>query len=224
MLNLIPNMENFKLISPIQQQYMENKNICIVTQWKGSQLKINGRNIYGWMGHPGWDYRTYLPFKYIYEMKDGVMSVVKQNNIGFEKCHVPVRAMHKGTVISVANNYSRDYGYNVIVESDEVLIDGRICKVRTRHAHLSQTIKKAGDRVAARTIIGISGNTGISTASHLHSEHIAYWKIGNFYIPEEKWGSQIRLDPKDFLSDGIRYQDAYSAKFFQAPMEDPYLI
>jgi murein DD-endopeptidase MepM/ murein hydrolase activator NlpD len=40
----------------------------------------------------------------------------------------------------------------------------------TRYYHFSKTLVKAGDRVTKGQVIGLVGNTGLSTISHLHYE------------------------------------------------------
>ena len=54
--------------------------------------------------------------------------------------------------------------------------------IETKYGHLNQIIIKKDDKVTAKTIIGKSGNTGKSTAPHLHLE-VMY--MGESKNPEE---------------------------------------
>ena len=48
-------------------------------------------------------------------------------------------------------------------------------EVLTLYAHLSEIRVRAGDGIAARTVVGLSGSTGDATAPHLHFE---LWRWG----------------------------------------------
>jgi murein DD-endopeptidase MepM/ murein hydrolase activator NlpD len=54
-------------------------------------------------------------------------------------------------------------GFGVMVE-----VWDDIQNVATLYAHLQQVLVKAGDRVHARQVVGLSNNTGNSTGPHLH--------------------------------------------------------
>ncbi len=86
----------------------------------------------------------------------------------------PVYAAFDGVVrISVPN---RSYGKVVIIRHANEL--------ETYYAHLSKLNVTSGQKVKAGTLIGLGGNTGYSTGSHLHFE-MRY--LG------------IALDPEDFI-------------------------
>lgn len=85
-----------------------------------------------------------------------------------------VEAIAGGTVTRAAQNGG--YGLSV-----EILHDGGFTST---YSHLSLLLVRQNDRVAAGDPIGLTGNTGRSTASHLHFE---LWK-----------GSRA-VDPLDFL-------------------------
>ena len=88
----------------------------------------------------------------------------------------PVEASAAGTVI-VGKSCGRGYGICVVITHD----DGS----QTLYAHLSKTFVTPGQRVAQGERIALSGNTGRSTAPHLHFKIIngprnpfAQYKIG----------------------------------------------
>jgi murein DD-endopeptidase MepM/ murein hydrolase activator NlpD len=59
---------------------------------------------------------------------------------------------------------------------------------KTRYAHLSKMLVKRGQRVRRGDIIGLVGNTGLSTGSHLHYEVIfrkAHRNPLQYIIPED---------------------------------------
>jgi flagellar protein FlgJ len=71
-----------------------------------------------------------------------------------------IKAAQKGTV--VFSGALSGYGNTVILEHG----DG----YRTLYAHAAQTLVSAGDVVQAEQVIGLVGNSGRSTGSHLHFE------------------------------------------------------
>lgn len=74
-----------------------------------------------------------------------------------------VRAAFPGTVARVRYE-RRGYGHYVVLKHED-------CGVtRTIYAHLSKSIVKVGQEVAAGTPIGLGGSTGRSTGPHLHFE------------------------------------------------------
>jgi murein DD-endopeptidase MepM/ murein hydrolase activator NlpD len=71
-----------------------------------------------------------------------------------------VTAPAAGTVSFVG----RKFGFGLVVE----MTHGS--GVRTRYAHLSSAMVKAGDEIAKDTFIATVGSTGITTGPHLHYE------------------------------------------------------
>lgn len=71
-----------------------------------------------------------------------------------------VKAAFEG-VVRIAQ-YDGDYGKVVVIRHENGL--------ETLYAHLSKLKVKEGDRVEAGDLIGLGGNTGRSTGSHLHFE------------------------------------------------------
>jgi murein DD-endopeptidase MepM/ murein hydrolase activator NlpD len=73
---------------------------------------------------------------------------------------VPVRASGGGTVLQAGED--PEYGTFVLVEHP----DG----YQSKYGHLSRTTVRAGELVDAGAVVGLSGNTGRSSAPHLHFE------------------------------------------------------
>ncbi|WP_245872881.1 peptidoglycan DD-metalloendopeptidase family protein [Deinococcus planocerae] len=86
----------------------------------------------------------------------------------------PVLAARPGRVIESRADFERGWGWTVVLEHQGGWI--------TRYAHLSSTLVRAGERVAAGEPVGRVGNTGRSTGTHLH------------------FGTYLRWDPKDPLT------------------------
>ena len=72
----------------------------------------------------------------------------------------PVRAAGSGSVVEAARD--QEYGLFVLLRHDDGL--------ETRYAHLSRIVVAAGQQVLAGEVIGLSGNSGRSSAPHLHFE------------------------------------------------------
>ncbi len=72
----------------------------------------------------------------------------------------PVIATANGQVVTVG--YNDSFGNFIIIKHKH--------GIYTRYAHLSATRVRKGDSVTQRQVIGNIGNTGISTAPHLHYE------------------------------------------------------
>jgi murein DD-endopeptidase MepM/ murein hydrolase activator NlpD len=96
------------------------------------------------------------PILRIYKMHEGIDLTAPKGT--------PVYAAGDGIVVEVEKNRSRrGYGNLVIINHG---FDG----LETRYAHLSTFNVKQGDVVKRGQKIGTVGNTGLSTAPHLHYE------------------------------------------------------
>lgn len=90
---------------------------------------------------------------------------------------VPGEGAHPGLDIAVpVGSYVRSAGPGIIVEAGEDEVYGRYIRIehtedfRSLYAHNSWTFVSPGDSVEAGEVIALSGNTGRSTAPHLHLE------------------------------------------------------
>jgi len=86
-------------------------------------------------------------------------------------------ATHPGLDIAVAEGTEvRAAGGGLVVEVSETPEYGKMVRLahpqgyETRYGHLSQIRVRQGDRISLGTVLGLSGNTGNSTAPHLHFE------------------------------------------------------
>lgn len=73
-----------------------------------------------------------------------------------------VSAMRDGVVETVRWD-TRGYGVHIRIKHE----DGAL----SIYGHLTKPYVQKGDKVKAQQIIGLSGNTGFSTAPHLHCEY-----------------------------------------------------
>lgn len=108
---------------------------------------------------------------------------------------VPGEGAHPGLDIAVpVGSYVRSTGPGVVLEAGEDEVYGRYVRIehaedfRSLYAHNSWTFVVPGDSVEAGEVIALSGNTGRSTAPHLHLE-IAR--------------SGTRVDPLPFISERL---------------------
>jgi murein DD-endopeptidase MepM/ murein hydrolase activator NlpD len=90
---------------------------------------------------------------------------------------VPGEGAHGGLDIAIpVGSYVRSTGSGVIDETGEDREYGRFVRIKhadgiqSLYAHNSWTFVAAGDSVDAGEVIALSGNTGRSTAPHLHLE------------------------------------------------------
>ncbi len=88
-----------------------------------------------------------------------------------------VPGQHPGIDIAVAEgSYVRAAGAGTVVEAGEDVIYGKYVRVRHRdgyesmYAHAAALFVSREDRVERHEVIALSGNTGTSTAPHLHFE------------------------------------------------------
>ena len=77
--------------------------------------------------------------------------------------HTYVYAAASGTLETVRNDGTKGYGLHIRIRHT----DGSL----TVYGHLSSTLLKQGTQVAMGEKIGVSGNSGFSTAPHLHFEY-----------------------------------------------------
>ena len=76
------------------------------------------------------------------------------------KSGTPVFSVSSGTVRRIKRDYSHPYGIFIEIEHDNDFY--------TIYAHLSEIKVSAGENIKECDVIGLSGNTGNSTAPHLH--------------------------------------------------------
>lgn len=108
---------------------------------------------------------------------------------------VPGEGPHPGLDIAVpVGSYVRSTAPGVVVEAGEDRVYGRYVRIEhaedfsSVYAHNSWTFVVAGDSVEAGEVIALSGNTGRSTAPHLHLEVVR---------------GGTRVDPLPFVSDRL---------------------
>jgi murein DD-endopeptidase MepM/ murein hydrolase activator NlpD len=100
-----------------------------------------------------------------------------------------IPGQHPGIDIAVAEgSYVRASGAGVVTEAGEDDIYGKFVRIRhadgfeTVYGHASELFVVPNDEVDRLQVIALSGNTGTSTAPHLHFE---IWKNGEPIDPRE---------------------------------------
>ncbi len=106
--------------------------------------------------------------------------------------NVPIYAAQDGIVVDVWPPKGGKFrGHPVfggcMLIKHEIEILGERVYAYTFYAHLKEVFVSEGTRISQNTMIGIMGNTGMSTGAHLHFE--------------------IRFNPMDFLYSSDRYVD-----------------
>ena len=144
-----------------------------------------------------------------------LLSLKGHNGIDFRTKHCDngnawVLASHDGVVISDKNKQSDTAGRYVKIESDEMVIDGKKCKIQTVYFHLKSCKHNEGTWVKKGQLIGVSDNTGgFSTGAHLHFGLYILWKKGSSYVlPDNGYGGAV--NPMDYLIDDQVYQNGDS--------------
>jgi murein DD-endopeptidase MepM/ murein hydrolase activator NlpD len=100
-----------------------------------------------------------------------------------------IPGQHAGIDIAVAEgNYVRASGGGTVTEAGDDPVYGRFVRIRhaegfeTVYGHASELFVASDDPVERHQVIALSGNTGTSTAPHLHFE---VWKDGVPIDPRE---------------------------------------
>ena len=100
----------------------------------------------------------------------------------------PVTAPAPGKVSFVG----RKFGFGLVVEMDHG------SGVRTRYAHLTASMVKAGDEVAKDTFIATVGSSGITTGPHLHYEILVNGRQVDplrFRLPQAEGEHPVATEP-----------------------------
>src|SRR5690606_17065368 len=94
-----------------------------------------------------------------------------------------IPGQHPGIDIAVAEgNYVRASGGGQVTDAGDDPVYGKFVRIRhmegfeTVYGHASELFVAAEDEVERHQVIALSGNTGSSTAPHLHFE---VWKDGS---------------------------------------------
>lgn len=74
----------------------------------------------------------------------------------------PLLAVADGVILHAIPTNSSEAGIHIDLKTDSGVI--------ARYLHMSQVAVKTGDRVSKGQILGLSGNTGLSSGPHLHFE------------------------------------------------------
>jgi murein DD-endopeptidase MepM/ murein hydrolase activator NlpD len=100
-----------------------------------------------------------------------------------------IPGQHPGIDIAVAEgSYVRASGAGVVAEAGEDEVYGKFVRIlhaegyETVYGHASELFVQANDEVDRHEVIALSGNTGTSTAPHLHFE---IWKDGEAIDPRQ---------------------------------------
>ena len=100
-----------------------------------------------------------------------------------------IPGQHPGIDIAVAEgSYVRAAGSGVVEQAGENDVYGKFVRIRhpsgyaTVYGHASELFVVANDEVERHEVIALSGNTGTSTAPHLHFE---IWKDGEAIDPRQ---------------------------------------
>ncbi|MCW5952264.1 MAG: M23 family metallopeptidase [Propionibacteriaceae bacterium] len=111
------------------------------------------------------------------------------------RCGQPIYAAQSGTVTKAANGgYNGGSGNNVRIDHGD--ING--VHVETAYLHMSKIVVKDGQKVDKGDLIGNVGNTGLSTACHLH---LSLYKNGENSDPLEYVKKPAKQDKQEAKGD-----------------------
>ena len=199
-------MENFKFTHPpISQTHMRDRKYCTVTQGFGQNLTPFYAKM-GMKGHDGWDIRTKGIIRWMLDYRKKGGQEARESTKDQSKGKLYCYSVCAGTVVWAGKG--GDGGIGVKVETDEVMVNGKLCKLVITYYHLSFVSKKhkAGDRVKAGYILGVCGNSGrFTTAAHLHLSVRAKWKNEGRYVMDTQNGYRGAIDPLPLMADGSIY-------------------
>ena len=111
----------------------------------------------------------------------------------------PIHSIANGTVHDV--RFDNDFGHHVLIEH-QTPDEGTVYAI---FAHLEKVLVHTGDDVLKGSIIGLSGNSGNSSAPHLHLQidrsteeenHEVYWPE---QIPDQNRAQEFVLHPIEFI-------------------------
>ncbi|MGC3953205.1 MAG: M23 family metallopeptidase [Propionicimonas sp.] len=139
----------------------------------------------GGVGSP-WGQRLH-PILHYYRLHGGA-------DIG-GRCGQPIYAAQSGTVTKVATGgYNGGSGHNIRIDHGD--ING--IHVETAYLHMDEIVVKDGQSVTKGDLLGTVGNTGLSTACHLH---LSLYKNGVNSDPLEYVKKPAKQDKKEAKGD-----------------------
>lgn len=150
-----------------QQNNSKIKELCSNSEstqlWQGAFYRMAGSSRAGFADH-----RTYF-----YKQKP----IDKQVHLGMDIASTrkaDVRASNNGTVVFA--DYLGIYGNMVLVDHGQ--------GVFSLYSHLSQINVSSGEAVQKKSVIGLTGTTGMAGGDHLHFSMLIN---GTFVTPKEWW-------------------------------------
>lgn len=191
-------MSSLKLYSPIQRKYMKDGKSLYLNQGFGAN-RVPFYSSLGLKGHSGLDLSTKRG-KSIWRLDKYINIKPTENEV---QGNIECVAACGGTVTSMYKDNGGGVGIKVM--TDEVMIDGKWCKVEVLYYHLDTAslimpFVEVGERVGKGKRIGWCGNTGkYTTGAHLHFQIRPHWKNGSKYIPDWNNGYNGCIDPTPFM-------------------------
>jgi len=111
----------------------------------------------------------------------------------------PIYASHDGEVIQISLNEKAGLGVKIVTH-DAYPYQNRVVYFWTVEWHFSEVKVKVGDYVKAGDLVGLGGNTGISSGPHTHFALLPCYEVNNYYnklFPDNGYNGYI--DPLPFI-------------------------